>query len=266
VAGRDPGSSEKPNARSSAAAGTDTSPPGSGEAGRRLRLLVPAYIHPGGEGRTEWQKLIEAASKVEIVAIANPGSGPGEERNAEYDAIFTEAGSAGITLVGYVGTDFGKRPQAAIKKDIDTWVAFYPQLRGFFFDQQPPESRYVAQFVELRDYAKQKLRDPVVITNPGILCDEAYLAQGVSNITCVFLNYQGFERFEPPAAFKTYDPSRFAAIPYNITDVDTMRAFVRDAILKRIGYIYISDAKLPNPWGRLPVYWQEEVDAISRLR
>src|SRR5262249_7589111 len=154
-------------------------------------------------------------------------------------------------------TAFGKRAQAEIKKDVDTWLAFYPQIRGFFFDQQPGESRYVAQFIELRDYAKRKLRDPVVITNPGVPCDEAYLAQGVSNLTCVFLNYQGFDRFELPAALKGYDPSRFAAMPYDIPDVQTMRNFVRDAILKRIGYIYISDAKLPNPWGRLPAYWEE---------
>ncbi len=227
---------------------------------------MPAYIYPGGEGRKEWQRLLDAATKAEIVAIANASSGPGKERNIEYDAIFTEAKNLGMTIVGYVSTDFGKRSQAEIKKDVDTWVGFYPQIRGFFFDQQPRESQHVARFAELRDYVKHKLRDPVVITNPGVPCDEAYLAQGVSNVTCVFVNYQGFERFELPATFKPYDPSRFAALPYNISDVETMRAFVKDAIIKRIGYIYISDAKPPNPWGKLPVYWEAEVDAVSRLR
>jgi hypothetical protein len=276
--GRAAGASERPTAHSSAAVGTDASRPGptvdaseppkaspAGESGR-LRLLVPAYIYPGGEGRKEWRRLLDAASQVEIVAIANPGSGPGEVRNPEYDAIFNEAGRLGITVVGYVSTDFCRRDQAKIKKDVDTWLAFYPQIRGFFFDQQPREGQSVAQFVELRDDVKRKLHDPVLITNPGVPCDEAYLAHGVSNVTCVFVNYQGFERFELPAALKSYDPSRFAAMPYNIPDVETMRAFVRDAIVKRIGYIYISDAKQPNPWGRLPVYWQDEVDAIARLR
>ena len=50
---------------------------------------------PGGDGRKEWQRLFDAASKVEIVAIANPNSGPGDERNLEYAAIFTEARNAG---------------------------------------------------------------------------------------------------------------------------------------------------------------------------
>ena len=110
-------------------------------ASRRLRLLVPAYIYPGGDGRQEWQRLFDAASKAEIVAIANPHSGPGDERKPEYDAIFSKASSLGITIVGYVSTDFGNRPQAEIKNEVDTWIRFYPQIRGIFFDQQPREGR-----------------------------------------------------------------------------------------------------------------------------
>ena len=122
------------------------------------------------------------------------------------------------------------------------------------------------RFAELRDYVKQKIVDPLVITNPGTACDDAYLAHGVSNVTCVFVNYQGFDQFELPAPLKAYDPARFAAMPYNIPDAAAMRAVVKDAIIKRIGYIYISDAKPPNQWGKLPAYWDAEVDAISRVR
>jgi len=235
-------------------------------ASRRLRLLIPAYIYPDGDGRKEWQRLIDAASKVEIVAIANPESGPGSERNLDYAAVFTEASNAGITLVGYVTTTYGKRPRAEIENDIDAWIRLYPQVRGFFFDQQPREGRGAAMFAELRDFVKRKIPNPLIITNPGVPCDEAYLAQAVSNVTCVFVNHQGFEKFELPATLKSYDPSRFAAMPYSVPDVETMRTVVKDAIIKRIGYLYISDGKPPNPWGKLPDYWDAEVDAVSRVR
>jgi hypothetical protein len=235
-------------------------------ASRRLRLLVPAYIYPVGGGLKDWQRLFEAATKVEIVAIANPNSGPGDQRNLDYAAIYTKASNQGITLVGYVSTDYCRRPQAAIKNDVDTWVHLYPQIRGFFFDQQPRDGRDAVRFAELRDYVKVKIRDPLVITNPGTLCDEEYLAQAVSNVTCVFDNYQGFEQFELPAPLKEYEPFRFATIPYNVSDVETMRKIVKDAIIKRIGYLYISDAKPPNRWDKLPIYWEEEVDAVSHAR
>jgi hypothetical protein len=240
--------------------------PAAAGAARRLCLLVPVYIYPSGDGRKEWQRLIDAASKVEIVAIANPNSGPGIEPNLDYAAVFTEARNRGITLLGYVSTDYGKRPQAEIKKDVDTWIRFYPQVRGFFFDQQPSSSRDAARYEELRDFVRLRLRDPLVITNPGVPCDEAYLARAVSNVTCVFVNFQGFNQFELPAQLKAYDPSRFAAMPYNIPDVETMRAVVKEAIIKRIGYLYISDAKPTNPWDKLPAYWEDEVEAISRDR
>jgi hypothetical protein len=235
-------------------------------AARGLRLLVPAYIYPSGDGRKYWQRLIDAASRVEIVVVANPNSGPGADRDLEYEAIFTAAIVRGVKLVGYVSTDFGKRPRAEIKKDIDTWLVFYPQIRGFFLDGQPREGDHTGLFVELRDYVREKLLDPLVITNPGIPCDEAYLARGISDVTCVFVNYQGFDRFELPATYRPYDASRFAAMPYNISNADTMRNLVKEAVLKRIGYLYISDAKPPNSWGALPAYWEEEVDEVARFR
>ncbi len=231
----------------------------------RLQLLVPAYIYPVGAGRKEWQRLIAAASKVKIVVIANPASGPGEERNLDYATIFTEASRRGVTLVGYVNTQYADRALDEIKKDIDRWVRFYPQVHGFFFDQQPREGQHAAIYTRIRDHARQKLHDPLVITNPGIPCDEAYLANAVSNVTCVFQNFEGFDQFELTAALKVYDPTRFAALPYNIASQDAMRALIKDAILKRIGYLYISDAKPPNQWNTLPKYWEDEVDAVSHL-
>jgi hypothetical protein len=229
-------------------------------------MLVPAYIYPGGESRNEWRRLIDVSSKVEIVAIANPNSGPGYERNLDYAAIFTEASEHGITLIGYVSTEYAKRPATAVKNDIDTWIRLYPQIRGFFFDQQSPSGRDAAFYADLRAYVERKFHDPLVITNPGIPCDEAYLAQAVANVTCVFVNFQGFGQFELPAPLKAYDASHYAALPYNISGVEAMRAIVKEAIIKRIGYLYVSDAKPPGQWGKLPSYWEALVEEVARVR
>ena len=93
-----------------------------------------------------------------------------------------------------------------------------------------------------------------------------YLALAVSNVTCVFSNYQGFDQLELPTTLKVYDASRFAALPYNVSNAETMRTMVKDAILKRIGYLYVSDAKPPNQWGKLPAYWEDEVGRGVPLR
>src|SRR5262249_52450450 len=161
--------------------------------------------------------------------------------------------------VGYISTEYAGRSRAEVKNDIDAWLRFYPQISGFFFDQQPPDGQHAAYYAEIRDYARSRLRDALIVTNPGVPCDPAYLAQSVSDVTCVFANFDGFSGFELPAPLKSYDSSRFAALPYNIAGAEAMRTVVKDAIVKRIGYLYVSDVKPPNQWNRLPVYWEAEV-------
>ena len=43
---------------------------------RGPKILVPAYFYPGGKELDTWHKLIAAGAKTQIIAIANPASGP----------------------------------------------------------------------------------------------------------------------------------------------------------------------------------------------
>jgi hypothetical protein len=235
-------------------------------ASSRLKMLIPAYIYPAGAGLAEWRKLFEAAAKVDIVAIANPDSGPGIEPNLDYAAIFGEAVKRHVTIVGYVTIDYGRRDAAKIKAQIDDWFKFYPDIAGIFFDQQPSDPKAVPLLSEMHDYVKNKKAKAMVISNPGMICDEAYLSQRVADVVCVYVNFEGFDKFELPTGLKNYEASRFAAMPYNVAGTETMRAAVRDAIVKKIGYLFVSDAKPQNQWSRLPSYWNDEVEAVARVR
>jgi hypothetical protein len=237
----------------------------SATAARRLRLLVPAYIYPTGEGLKQWRRLGDAAAKVDLVVIVNPDTGPGIERNHVYASAIVEAADRGVKLVGYVSTQYTDRPVAEVKADIDAWVRFYPRIVGFFLDQQPQDAGHAAYFAEIGTYARSRLRDALVITNPGIPCDEAYLARRASDLVCVFANFEGFGPFELPANIKGYDPSHYAALVYQVADAESMTSILEKAIIKRIGYIYVTDGKQPSQWGQLPAYWDDEVEAVRRL-
>jgi hypothetical protein len=106
----------------------------------RLTLLVPAYFYPAGPGLKQWEQLIEAAARVPIVAIANPASGPGERTNSDYSAVVGRAKRRGVTVIGYVGTNYAHRPIAEVEADVDRWVRFYPEISGIFFDAQEREA------------------------------------------------------------------------------------------------------------------------------
>ena len=233
---------------------------------RRLRLLVPAYIYPSGDGRLQWRRLMDAAAKVDLVAVVNPDSGPGVERNSDYAALIAEAANRGVNLVGYISTEYAARPASMVKKDIDAWLRFYPRIGGIFLDQQPADARHAPYLADISAYAREKFRDAIVISNPGVPCDETYMARRTSDLVCVFANFEGFPTFDLPANLRSYEPTHFAALVYQVADVETMRSMLTDAIIKRLGYICITDGKRPNPWSRLPAYWDAEIEALARLQ
>ena len=179
--------------------------------------------------------------------------------------MIAEASKSGVKLVGYVSTRYTGRSLADAKKDIDAWLGFYPQIAGFFIDQQSCEARHVGYYAELRTYAKGKLHDGLLIANPGSSCDKAYLAQRVSDVTCVFAYYEGFGAFDSPP------PQGLSLLTVRRPGLQGRRrrdhgAMVKDAILKRIGYIYITDGGPFNQWNKLPGYWEAEVDAVYRVQ
>jgi hypothetical protein len=240
--------------------GPGSAPPGGGP---RLRVLVPAYFYPTGEGLKDWQRLGLAAAKVKVVAIANPETGPGDRLNPDYSRAIKGAHDAGVTVIGYVDTNYGGRPLAEIQADLDRWVEFYPQIGGFFLDRQSTTSRDVPIYMKIRDAARRKRKDALLINNPGTTCDEPFIAQPCADATCVFSGFEGFDAFRLPPSYGPRDPSRFAAFTYQINGSLAMRQVIQGAILKRIGYIYVSDMpRGENPWSRLPTYWDGEIEAI----
>lgn len=51
-----------------------------------LSLLVPAYFYPSDNGSLYWDKLADAAMSVQVTAILNPNSGPGNAQDSSYAA------------------------------------------------------------------------------------------------------------------------------------------------------------------------------------
>ncbi|HQU46117.1 MAG TPA: spherulation-specific family 4 protein, partial [Pirellulales bacterium] len=106
----------------------------------KIKLFVPTYFYPAGEGLKEWERLISAAQMVPIVAIANPASGPGDQADPNHANIIGRATQAGVTVIGYVGTQYTKKPLAQVKAEVDRWTHLYPAIKGIFFDEQTSEA------------------------------------------------------------------------------------------------------------------------------
>jgi hypothetical protein len=224
-----------------------------------LRLVVPAYSYPAGNGLLAWKQLIDSASRAPVVAIVNPDSGPGKRVDENYTALLRVAKGSKITLVGYVTLSYAKRPISAVKADVDSWLHFYPEIRGIFFDEQPSGPEGVAFAVECFAYARTKIEEPTLITNPGT----RYVAAKGAPVVCLFEGEAGLAKYEPPDWGQGFSADRFVQL-YGVKSADSMRQSLRDAIQKRAGYVYITDAGAAMPWNRLPAYWDKEIDAVRQ--
>jgi serine/threonine protein kinase len=230
-----------------------------------LSLLVPAYIYPEGAGLKHWEQLLAAAAKAPVVVIANPASGPGPKADANYAAIISRAKKAGVTVIGYLTTKYTKRPLAEARADIDKWARFYPDIQGVFLDEQASGADAVDHYVALYQEARKAIPNALVVSNPGTSCAEAYLARPAADVVCIFEDPKGYDNFKPLEWTKRYPPQRFAALVTRTVDAARMERYVGDAPHRRLGYFYVTSGDEPNPWDKLPTYWDAEVAAVRRL-
>ena len=230
-----------------------------------LRFLIPAYFYPDKTGLESWDRLMKAADRVPITAVVNPSSGPGKELDPNYRALIREAVARKVVVIGYLTTSYGERPVADALADIEQWATLYPEIRGFFFDSQAQEARHVPYYAKLREAALAKIPGAVVVTNPGTSCSEAYFSRPIADLACLFERPEGFPLFHLPDWADHYQPDRFAVMPYGVGDLQVMNEYLARATRGRIGWVYVTDASGDNAWGRLPRYWDQEVEAVSRI-
>jgi len=229
-----------------------------------IRILVPAYSYPAGEGLKFWDQLIAAASRVPIVAIANANSGPGKKRDDNYAAVITRAQQAGVKVIGYVATGYAKRQQAAVARDIDRWTTFYPSIQGVFFDEQASQASGVTYYSPLAKHARRKIDKPLIVSNPGTICDRAYVTCRAFDVICLFENSRGYDRFRVPEFGLGVGHTKFAALVHGTAAVETMKRYARMSSANGITYLYVTDDTGENPWDKIASYWQQELAAIQQ--
>ncbi|WP_371550058.1 spherulation-specific family 4 protein [Streptomyces sp. NBC_00554] len=95
-------------------------------------LLVPYYEHPSVRP-AEWEALIAAAPRLHSVVL-NPASGPGERPDPAFAAVAERLRAADVRVLGYTDTDYGRRPCAAVVRDLSRHRSWYG-TDGAFLDQ-----------------------------------------------------------------------------------------------------------------------------------
>lgn len=210
---------------------------------------MPLYTYPSD---STWDELVaakQAHPSVNVRAIINPASGPGDARDQAYADGIGALDGAGIVVVAYVTTSYASKGQGQVRAEIDTYRSWYPGLQGIFFDEMSNTPGDEDYYTALTQYVKG-LGYSLTIGNPGAETSPSYVG---TVDTILIYESQGEPSLSSLGGWHAqYDPSNFGIIPYGVSSLDP--SFVT-AARPLVGFIYVTDDSLPNPWDSLPPYF-----------
>jgi hypothetical protein len=228
-----------------------------------LGIMVPAYFYPATGDY--WNSLDAAASRVPLVAIMNPDSGPGTSQDGTYVQALANLHQAGGRVTAYVHTSYATRPLADVQNDIDLYLSFYA-VDGFFVDEMTndEDTNHLDYYAAIYQYIKTKGTNYSVTGNPGSNTQEAYITRPTADRLMIFedngTNYPGFT---PSSWVAKYPAAQFVHLPYAVATAATMSNYVGLATSRNAGWIYTTDDTLPNPYDTLPSYWTNEMNLVQ---
>lgn len=229
------------------AACSNTSPP-------CLQLALPAYFDPNDTA--SWTRLVASGSAVTLTVI-NPNSGPGTVADTLFNRRIAQLRSGGLRLLGYVHTNYGRRPAGQVLADIAAYRDWYG-ISDVFFDEAASDPSHLPLY---RGYAQQVRRSGgLVALNPGTVPDRGY-----GELADVLLTFEGSaEQYRSIPA----EPAWLTALPrakvwhlVHSTRPQDTGAVLALARKRGAGRIYITVRPLPQPWDGLPESWNDQVAA-----
>ena len=224
-----------------------------------VRLVVPAYYTPGAD----WQRII-AASDVVGMIIFNPNNGPGVTTDPAYMSAIAKARAAGILVLGYVATDYGKRAEADINADVNSYYALY-QPSGIYFAEGPMEADCTTLEPEYRRLTSlARMRDPKAYVAIGTRFCPTFIT--FSELMVEFAEDWRLTRAtRSPSWMPANSPDRFCQF-INTVPPDQASHVLSTAVSYGAGWVFATDGVYPNPWAALPSYFDEELAAVRQLQ
>ena len=218
-------------------------------------LLAPLYEYPSPA--TDWNTLSALAPPVGYV-IANPSSGPGTTADANWTAAIKKARANGITVLGYVDTNYGAVASSTVTANIAAWKSLYG-VTSIFFDRADSTGNYLSYYQGLANVI-HATPGAVLVLNHGVIPPSGYAAIG--DILVVFENqYSAWSGFTPASWMFSYPPAKFCVLVWNVTAAN-MPTVMGQAQAFGIGNVFLTDEADDN-WTALPSYLAGEAGAAE---
>lgn len=217
---------------------------------------MPAYEYPGG---ALWSAM--AALPPGSLVVVDPADGPGAAADPTYVTAVDSLRTHGVAVLGYVTAGYGRHSADQMIGQVVSYQRWYG-LSGIFLDQTPPSSASNRAIVATAEHLRtEQVKFVINPGQPDIDPEDAHMADLVVTFEGSLASYR---RARFPRWMSELPAERFWHLVYDVGDVRSMRDVMRCATRQRAGVVLVTDAGMPNPWGRLPVYWEDELALVSR--
>jgi hypothetical protein len=219
----------------------------------KVDLGVPGYVHPLRDAGF-WSRLTAASAHVRFVVV-NVHDGPGADLDPAYPDVVRLLDAARIRTIGYVDTDYGRRPSGDVVDDARRWVTRYG-IRGVFLDQVAPGFEHLDHYAGCALGARAA-GAPFVVLNPGTDCHPGYA--DIANVTVTFEGTWTDYLDRTPADWMLARPAaRFCHLVHTVPTHQLPHGPAA-AAARHAGTAFFTDGAGANPWDRLPAALVEAV-------
>jgi hypothetical protein len=217
-------------------------------------VLIPLYTYPTDASWEAVRQARRAYPSVKILAIINPYNGVGRDQIPDYVQGIPVLQQAGVTVLGYVYTSYGRRDVEQVKEEIALFCSWY-HVDGIFFDQNASQPGLEGYYSDLSLYAQSKGMS-LTVGNPGTRAP-SYV--GTADLLVAYED----SGLPEPGRLSDLPGGRenYALIAHDVPALD--ETWLRE-VESYVGYLYVTDGVMPNPYRALPSYFGSLVEKLSK--
>lgn len=220
-------------------------------------VAIPAYFYPSGGGGL-WSGALTSEPGLGIM-IANVNSGPGTSADPSYASATAQAQAAGVRVFGYVYTSYGSVSLQTVEANISAWKSLYG-VTSIFLDEASTSSSTLSYYQALTSFVHEQASGAQTIVNFGTQPAQSEMTAG--DILVTFEGaYSTYLGMTVPSWMKSFAPTRFYNIIYNTPNQSSLAQVITQAAADNVGYVYVTDDTMPNPYDTLPSYLSAETGA-----
>jgi hypothetical protein len=224
---------------------------------RPQHTFVPAFFYASGI----WQQAADTKPVPSYMILDISGIGAGSGPVGHFQSVVKQEKAAGVTILGYSSTGWGRRSLSQVEADVRHYKAWYG-VTNIFLDEVRGVGSQLPYYRKLARYIWGFNQGSAIWINPGAYPDQGYMA--VSNVVMAFEGpYASYHEVVVPSWAFDYSPDRFANTVYAASRSEVTGA-LNLSRNRNAGYVYVTDGTGANPYSALPSYWPAEDAAVTQ--